>query len=129
MFRFLLPFTLMIFALSFANAEAAKTEAPAKTCGQSAGPESMDPTIVTQICITNDGIEVTLRSGAVNNYPWVDFDPQDGEGVNVVTFSDDADAEFSMIYLTDKKGKAVVLEPIKDEVYPFHHGFSVQFKK
>lgn len=128
MIQKILIIAMLGFGASFANAETKETSDPAKTCGQSSGPESMDPTIVEQMCLTDDGLEVTLRSGAVKNYAWVDFDPQDGEGVNVVTFSNKVGAKFSMILLTSDEGDSLNLEPIKDQIYPFHRAFSVRFK-
>lgn len=91
----------------------------AEICGIASAPDLLDGTIVEKVCFMEDQMDVYLRSGAKNKFTMTDFDPQDGEGVNTVTFADSNGSEFSLQLVTDEDGNYLSLKPIDGEVYPF----------
>ncbi len=102
---------LFIFPASQAHAS--------EICGIASAPDSLDGTLVEKICFNKNQIDVYLRSGQQKSFEMTDFDPEDGEGVNTLTFADSNGSEFSLQLITDEEGNYVSLKPIDGERYPF----------
>ncbi len=130
MFKKIIFFAFFVFAVS-AHSSDVNIE---PMCGNSPGPEIIDDSIIKQICFIkigssdkDQGIKITLRSGQVETYRLIDFNPEDGEGVNTLTFEDSLGGEFSLRLFTDLNGKYVRLSPLANEPYPFNEMFLVSF--
>lgn len=98
-------------------------------CGQSYGPESMDPNLVNEACfvelfsVAKAGLLVTLRSGEKVLFPIRQYDATN----NVIALQDQNGAYFRMSYVRDENGKPAALMPLAGEAYPFSRYFEIRF--